>query len=109
LHFRKKKEETEVQAGIYAKYILGSLNIVVWLMIYAGYALDDEGLLMGGYFFGIMLLVSYYVPAKFVSKSAREEKKDSWSAFIKWVNISAIAGLMLFSYVHKLLWGLRGR
>jgi hypothetical protein len=109
LHFRSKKGESQAQAGKYAKYIVGVLNIIVWLMIYGGYALDDEGLLMGGWIFGFMLLVSYHVPAKFISKSAPKEKEDSWSAFIKWFNICAIAGLLMLPYLVKFLRSIRGR
>jgi hypothetical protein len=109
LHFKSKKGETQAQAGKYARYVVGVLNIIIWLMIYGGYALDDEGLLMGGYFFGFMLLLSYYIPAKFTSKSDPKEKEDSWSAFLRWFNVSAIAGLLILSYLHRLLWSLRGR
>jgi uncharacterized membrane protein YkgB len=106
--FKSKKGETEGQAGKYAKYIVGVLNVIVWLLIYAGFALNDEGLLMGGVIFGMMLLVSYYIPSKFISKSVPKEKEDSWSVFLKWFNLSAIAGLLVLSYVHKFLWKIRG-
>jgi uncharacterized membrane protein YkgB len=109
LHSRSKPRETQVQAGKYAKYIVGFLNVIVWLLIYAGFALNEEALLMGGGIFGMMLLISYYIPSSFISKSVAKEKEDSWSAFLKWFNVSAIAGLLILSYVHKLLWRIRGQ
>lgn len=102
LRFRSKKRETEVQAGKYAKYVLAFLNSVVWLLVFAGIVFQDESLLMGGGMLGMMLVISYLLPARFISDPASQKESDSWGLFFMWLNIGAITLLTIISYIQKL-------